>query len=68
MGVNRQRISSAVNDMVETMNEVDRYIKEINRMITELDREEDRYFIRQIYTILYRHEEKEKEKALFTAG
>lgn len=49
------------------MNETDRYIKEISRMITELDREEDRHFIVQICAILYRHEEKKKEKALFTA-
>lgn len=39
------------------------YIDEILAMLDRLD-ETDERFIRQIYAILYRHEEKRKEKAL----
>ena len=42
----------------------DNYINEINRMIAKLDMEADERFIRQIYAILRRHEEKRNEKAL----
>ena len=40
----------------------DNYISEINRMVAQLDIESDAYFIRQIYAILYRHEEKKMKK------
>ena len=39
------------------------YIGEIFAMLDRLD-ETDKYFIRQIHAILFRHEEKKKENAL----